>query len=69
MKELKYKGKRADFVNLINLVGEKYISNILINHLEVLDKKYLGDRNRIEKIQQEIEKLQSKKKRLEDEKN
>ena len=67
--ELKYKEKRADFVRLIDLVGEKYVRNILKNHLEVLDKKYLGGTNRIEKIQQEIEKLQSEKRRLEDEEN
>mgnify|MGYP003146063112 CR=1 FL=1 len=67
--ELKYKEKRADFVRLIDLVGEKYVRNILKNHLEVLDKKYLGTTNRIEKIQQEIEKLQSEKRRLEDEEN
>jgi len=68
-KKLKYNEKRTDFVKLIDLVGEKYISNILKNHLEVLDKKYLTGYNRIEKIQQEIEKLQSEKKRLEGEEN
>lgn len=68
-RKLKYNEKRTDFVKLIDLVGEKYISNILKNHLEVLDKKYLTGFNRIEKIQQEIEKLQSEKRRLEDEKN
>ncbi|MDG5492918.1 AAA family ATPase [Psychroserpens sp. SPM9] len=68
-KKLKYNEKRTDFVKLIDLVGEKYISNILKNHLEVLDKKYLTGYNRIEKIQQEIEKLQSEKRRLEDEEN
>lgn len=67
--EVNYKEKREDFLKLIALVGEKYVRNILKNHLEVLDKKYLGGTNRIEKIQQEIEKLQSEKKRLEDEEN
>jgi energy-coupling factor transporter ATP-binding protein EcfA2 len=67
--KVNYKKKREDFVKLIALVGEKYVRNILKNHLEVLDKKYLGGSNRIEKIQQEIEKLQSEKKRLEDEEN
>jgi energy-coupling factor transporter ATP-binding protein EcfA2 len=67
--DLKYKEERTDFVKLVDLVGEKYVRNILKNHLEVLDKKYLGGSNRIEKIQQEIEKLQSEKNRLEDEKN
>tara|TARA_R110001632_G_scaffold63318_2_gene151428 strand:- start:85407 stop:87479 length:2073 start_codon:yes stop_codon:yes gene_type:complete len=67
--EVNYKEKREGFVKLIELVGEKYVRNILKNHLEVLDKKYLGGINRIEKIQQEIEKLQSVKKRLEDEEN
>lgn len=69
LKEVNYKEKREDFVKLIGLVGEKYVRNILKNHLEVLDQKYLGGTNRIEKIQQEIEKLQSEKKRLEDEEN
>ena len=67
--EQKYKGERADFVKLIDLVGEKYISNILKNHLEVLDNKYLKGKNRIEKLQEEIERLRSEKKRLEDEEN
>lgn len=69
LNELKYKNKRDDFAKLIDLVGEKYVRNILKNHLEDLDKKYLGETNRIEKIQDEIEKLQLEKKRLEDEEN
>jgi hypothetical protein len=67
--DLKYKNKRDDFVKLIDLVGEKYVRNILKNHLDDLDKKYLSETNRIENIQDEIEKLQLEKKRLEDEEN
>lgn len=67
--ELQYKKERINFVKFIEVVGEKYIRNILKNHLEVLDNKYLTDYNRIEKIEKEIEKLQSEKKRLEDEEN
>nr|BFF36945.1 hypothetical protein BACT7_18070 [Tenacibaculum mesophilum] len=67
--ELKYKEERDDFVKLINLVGEKYIKNILKNHLEVLDNKYGEGTSRIAKIEEEIEKLLAEKKRLEDEEN
>jgi hypothetical protein len=67
--KIEYKNKRDDFVMLIELVGENYVKNILKNHLESLDEKYLVETNRVEKIDKEIERLQLEKKRLEDEEN